>query len=53
MTIEQFSLTTASNLFKTKFGPLSENTYNSANVTLGRVKKRFDFVGDQIFISQP
>lgn len=49
----QFSLITASNLFKTKYGKLSENVYNSANVLLGRVKKSYEFVGDQIFIPVP
>jgi len=49
----QFSLTTASNIFKTKFGKLADNTYNSYNVTLGRVNKDYNFVGDQIFVSQP
>lgn len=49
----QFSLTTASNLFKTKYGKLSENVYNSANVLLGRVKKSYEFVGDQVFIPVP
>lgn len=48
-----FSLTTASNLFKTKYGKLSENVYNSANVLLGRVKKSYEFVGDQVFIPVP
>ncbi len=49
----QFSLTTASNMFKTKYGKVSENMYNSANVLLGRVKKNYTFVGDQIFIPVP
>lgn len=49
----QFSLTTVSNLFKTKFGKLSENTYNSANVLLGRVKKEYDFTGKQLFVPVP
>jgi hypothetical protein len=48
-----FSLTSASNLFKTKYGKLSENVYNSANVLLGRVKKSYEFVGDSIFIPVP
>ncbi len=48
-----FSLTTASNLFKTKYGKLSENVYNSANVLLGRVKKSYEFVGDSVFIPVP
>lgn len=49
----QFSLTTMSNLFKTKYGKLSEHTYNMANVTLGRVKKDFSFTGNQIFVPIP
>lgn len=49
----QFSLTTASNLFKIKYGKLAENTYNSANVLLGRVKKEFDFVGKRMDIAVP
>jgi len=49
----QFSLTTASNLFKIKYGKLAENTYNSANVLLGRVKKDFDFVGKRMDIAVP
>jgi len=49
----QFSLTTASNLFKIKYGKLAENTYNSANVLLGRVKKDFDFTGKRMDIAVP
>jgi len=49
----QYSLTDVSNLFKIKYLKLSENTYNSANVLLGRVKKSFDFVGRQQFIPVP
>lgn len=48
-----YSLTQVSNLFKTKFGPLSEATYNSANVLLARVKKNYDFTGDSITIPVP
>lgn len=48
-----YSLTTAANIFKTKFGKLADNTYNSYNVTLGRAKKTYDFTGDQMFVSQP
>jgi len=51
--MSQFSLTTATNLFKTKFGKLSDNTYNSANVLLGRAKKTFDFTGKQKFVPVP
>lgn len=49
----QFSLTTASNLFKIKYGKLSENTYNSSNVLLGRVKKDFNFTGKRMDIAVP
>lgn len=42
----QYSLTTVSNAFKTKFGPLSQATYNSATVLLARVKKSYNLVGD-------
>lgn len=48
-----FNLTDASNLFKIKYGKLSDNVYNSANVTLGRVKKTFDFTGRQKFVPIP
>jgi hypothetical protein len=43
----QFNLTDASELFKIKYGKLSENTYNSANILLARCKKSFNFVGKQ------
>lgn len=49
----QFNLTTASNLFKIKYGKLSENTYNSATVLLGRVKKEFNFTGKRMDIAVP
>jgi hypothetical protein len=45
----EFSLTNVSNLFKIKYAKVSENVYNSYNVTLGRVQKSYDFVGRQIF----
>lgn len=48
-----FSLTSATNLFKIKYGKLSENVYNSSNVLLGRVKKQFDFTGKQLFVPVP
>jgi hypothetical protein len=51
--MSQFNLTTASNLFKIKYGALSVNTYNSANVLLGRVKKDFQFVGKRMDIAVP
>lgn len=53
MTNRVFSLTEASSLFKIKYGKLSENVYNSANVTLARVKKSYDFVGKQLLIPIP
>lgn len=48
-----FNLTSASNLFKYKYGPLSENVYNSANVILGRVKKSYKFTGKRMDIAVP
>lgn len=47
------SLTNASNLFKIKYGKLSENTYNSANVILGRVKKEYNFTGKRMDVAVP
>lgn len=49
----QFSLTTATNLFKIKYGKLSDNTYNSANVLLARVKKSYDFTGKRMDVAVP
>lgn len=49
----KLDLTTATNLFKTKFGKLSENVYNSSNVMLARMKKDFTFTGRQLFIPVP
>lgn len=49
----QFSLQSASDLFKIKYGKLSENTYNSANVLLGRVKKQYNFTGRQMELAVP
>lgn len=46
-----YSLTTVSNAFKTKFGPLSQANYNSATVLLARCKKSNNLVGD--FESRP
>lgn len=48
-----YNLTDVSNLFKIKYGKVSENTYNSANVLLGRCKKTYDFTGRQMFIPVP
>lgn len=49
----QYSLTTATNLFKIKYGKLSDNVYNSANVVLGRIKKDYSFVGKRMDIAVP
>jgi len=48
-----FNLTSATNLFKIKYGKLSENTYNSANVLLGRVKKEYAFTGKRMDVAVP
>lgn len=49
----QFSLSASSALFKTKFGKLSENAYNSANPVLGTIKKQYDFVGENYKAAVP
>ena len=40
-------------LFKIKYEKLSQNIYNSANVMLGRVKKSYNFVGEEMRIAIP
>lgn len=49
----KFDLSTVSDLFKIKYGPLSMNAYNSANVLLGRVKKEYKFGGKRMDIAVP
>jgi hypothetical protein len=49
----QFSLQNQSALFKTKFGKLSENAYNSANPILGTIKKDYNFVGEDMKVAVP
>lgn len=39
------NLTDASALFKENYGKRSEQTYNTANVLLGRIEKAYDFTG--------
>lgn len=51
--MSSFNLQELSAVFKDTYGPLSENVYNSANVTLGRVKKTYDFTGKQKLIAVP
>jgi len=48
-----FTLTSATNLFKIKYGKLSDNVYNSANVMLGRTNKKYDFTGKRMDITIP
>jgi hypothetical protein len=48
-----YDLTDASNLFKIKYGKLSDNTYNSATVLLGRVKKSYKFTGKRMDVAVP
>lgn len=48
-----FNLTSATNLFKIKYGKLSAETYNSANVLLGRVKKEYNFTGKRMDVAVP
>ena len=50
---QSFNLTAHSALFKTKFGKLSENAYNSANVLLGTMKKNYNFVGEDMKVAIP
>lgn len=51
--MSKVNLTTASDLFKIKYGKLSDNTYNSANVLLGRIKKNYKFVGKRMDVAVP
>lgn len=48
-----FSLATATNLFKINYYKKSDNVYNSANVLQGRVKKKYDFTGKNRFLATP
>lgn len=47
------SLSSASALFKHKYGKLAENVYNSANVTTSQIKKSYDFTGDGLYMAVP
>lgn len=49
----KFSLAEQVNLFKINYYKKSENMYNSENVLQGRVKKKYDFIGKQRFVSTP
>jgi hypothetical protein len=49
----RYNLTTATDLFKIKYGKLSDNCYNSANVILGRCKKSYNFTGKRMDVAVP
>lgn len=49
----RYNLSTASDLFKIKYGKLSDNVYNSANVLLGRTKKDYNFTGKRMDVAVP
>lgn len=49
----RYNLTNATDLFKIKYGKLSDNVYNSANVLTGRVKKDYKFTGKRMDVSVP
>ena len=49
----QFNLVDQTNLFKINYYKKSENMYNADNVLQGRIKKKYDFVGKQKFVSTP
>lgn len=48
-----FSLVTASNVFKRKFWKMSDAVFNASNVTWSRINKNSDFVGKDMFVSNP
>lgn len=49
----RYNLTTATDLFKIKYGKLSDNAYNSANVLTGRTKKDYNFTGKRMDVAVP
>lgn len=48
-----YNMSDLSALFKTKYGKLSENVYNSATVTLAKIKKEYNFVGEDMKFPVP
>lgn len=48
-----FSLVTATNVFKRKFWKMSDAVFNASNVTWSRLNKNSDFVGKDMFVSNP
>lgn len=48
-----FSLVTATNVFKRKFWKMSDAVFNASNVVWSRLEKNSDFVGKDMFVSNP
>lgn len=48
-----FSLVTATNVFKRKFWKMSDAVFNASTVTWSRINKNSDFVGKDMFVSNP
>jgi len=48
-----YNLTTAQNVFKTKYIRMSRDMFNSENVILAKIKRNDQFVGDQALVSVP
>jgi hypothetical protein len=48
-----FSLVTATNVFKRKFWKMSDAVFNASNVVWSRTNKNSDFVGKDMFVSNP
>lgn len=48
-----FSLVTATNVFKRKFWKMSDAVFNASNVVWSRIEKNSDFVGKDMFVSNP
>ena len=51
--MSSFSLVTATNVFKRKFWKMSDAVFNASNVTWSRLNKNSDFVGKDMFVSNP
>lgn len=51
--MSSFSLVTATNVFKRKFWKMSDAVFNASNVTWSRINKNSDFVGKDMFVSNP
>lgn len=49
----QFSLTTATNLFKLKYGKISDNVYNSSTPVWSRIVKNNNFTGKRMDVTVP